>query len=339
MTISYLSSPRFLHDGYVLFQGLVNGPGTFDPSGDTVVWSDRSGLLQTVFRTGTPAPGMPSGILFTNARAVANAAGQMAISADTTYGLGGIGEPDSRGVWVERNGSLRLVAQSNTDAPGLFPSDRFYSFDKPAIDASGRVSFVATTLSYDAENQLVVRKGIWAEDSQFRLRLIASVDSSMDLRPRGGVSPADEVDYLGQRGGVGGLPIGYSDSGQLAYSMFFGGYLQNYGYWEQAAYVATADANGVLIASDFDVDGAVDADDLAAWRGAFGQLTRTGDASRDFQNDGFDFLAWQRQLGKVATATPVAAVPEPCGALLALAPILGVGICGRDSRREGAFRL
>jgi uncharacterized membrane protein len=69
-------------------------------------------------------------------------------------------------------------------------------------------------------------------------------------------------------------------------------------------------------AADFDVDGDVDEDDLAAWSGNFaktpGALRSQGDANTDGAVDGADFLLWQRQV--TASSAVSSAVPEP-GAL------------------------
>ncbi len=69
--------------------------------------------------------------------------------------------------------------------------------------------------------------------------------------------------------------------------------------------------------ADFDVDGDVDAADLAVWQSNFGLATAMrsqGDADRDGVVDGADFLAWQSQLIGAATAAATAPVPEPAGA-------------------------
>jgi hypothetical protein len=73
---------------------------------------------------------------------------------------------------------------------------------------------------------------------------------------------------------------------------------------------------------DFSGDGAVDAADLAVWRtnlGATGLQIDSmafGDADRDRDVDGDDFLLWQLLAGQTASA---AVVPEPAGLALALA--------------------
>ena len=89
--------------------------------------------------------------------------------------------------------------------------------------------------------------------------------------------------------------------------------------------------DGSLLASqgDFDYDGDVDADDLAAWQVSFGSTTGAavddGDADGDGDVDGQDYLSWQRNyepaLG-TESAAQTAVVPEPAsltgGALLAI---------------------
>jgi T5SS/PEP-CTERM-associated repeat protein len=74
-------------------------------------------------------------------------------------------------------------------------------------------------------------------------------------------------------------------------------------------------------AADFDEDGDVDGDDLAAWRHGFGGSGSAshgeGDADGDLDVDGADFLAWQRQLS-VAPVAVAASVPEPSACVVAM---------------------
>jgi len=87
--------------------------------------------------------------------------------------------------------------------------------------------------------------------------------------------------------------------------------------------------------ADFDGNGHVDYEDLThwhAWLGAAGTATREqGDADGDFDVDGNDFLVWQQLLGR--ELPPVAdAVPEPRGAWLATAGIIGALGVGQRRR-------
>jgi hypothetical protein len=108
---------------------------------------------------------------------------------------------------------------------------------------------------------------------------------------------------------------------------------------------------------DFNADGVVDAADLARWSAGFGVATGAllsqGDADRDRDVDGADFLVWQRHVGSGASVTAASApVPEPpTVALLSLAAVslraLRIGRRGKlrgatkkgpvDSKIDGAF--
>jgi hypothetical protein len=77
--------------------------------------------------------------------------------------------------------------------------------------------------------------------------------------------------------------------------------------------------NSSPLPADFNGDGAVDGDDLAAWTAGVGEGASklTGDADGDGDADGSDFLAWQQAIGTQVTtylATAATAVPEPFAA-------------------------
>jgi cytochrome c peroxidase len=94
----------------------------------------------------------------------------------------------------------------------------------------------------------------------------------------------------------------------------------------------------VQLAGDFDDNGAVDGDDLAVWKTAFGS-TNAADADGDDDSDGQDYLAWQRNFGltweDMATSlAATAAVPEPSAA--AILSIAGVALGAFHRRRRRA---
>ncbi len=62
--------------------------------------------------------------------------------------------------------------------------------------------------------------------------------------------------------------------------------------------------------ADFDIDGDVDADDLATLEAAYG-LSDAGDTDGDGDTDGTDFLFLQRDFDGPAPLSAVASVPEP----------------------------
>jgi hypothetical protein len=82
---------------------------------------------------------------------------------------------------------------------------------------------------------------------------------------------------------------------------------------------------------DFDGDGAVDGDDLAAWTADYGTSgPGLSDADGDGDADGADFLIWQRHVGASPLQTPT---PEPTAAALLVAAAWPL----RTRRRATAF--
>jgi hypothetical protein len=84
--------------------------------------------------------------------------------------------------------------------------------------------------------------------------------------------------------------------------------------------------------ADFDGNGAVDAEDLAAWRGDFG-LTEAGDgADADFDADvdGADFLIWQQQTGQPHATTLAGFVAEPTACQLTLLAGVALPMANRN---------
>jgi len=89
---------------------------------------------------------------------------------------------------------------------------------------------------------------------------------------------------------------------------------------------------------DFNLDGIVDAADLAQWQGDFGQ-NGDSDADNDNDSDGADFLAWQRHFGSGSTAMGWAAeVPEPSTVLLSVISATILGHIANRLRRESLRR-
>jgi hypothetical protein len=90
-------------------------------------------------------------------------------------------------------------------------------------------------------------------------------------------------------------------------------------------------------ATDFNLDGVVDANDLPVWKAGYGGTApagiANGDANDDNIVDGADFLAWQRS---VAAAATMGAAPEPSSALLGAIAAAALGRCASLGRRRCA---
>ncbi|WP_428306788.1 peptidylprolyl isomerase [Lacipirellula sp.] len=86
-------------------------------------------------------------------------------------------------------------------------------------------------------------------------------------------------------------------------------------------------------AGDFNIDGKVDAADLAVLKADFGSTTKAeADANGNGRVDGADFLIWQRTFGQnfgAPAAAAVAAVPEPAAATLAFLAVIGCSLARR----------
>ncbi|WP_428303707.1 glycoside hydrolase family 76 protein [Lacipirellula sp.] len=93
---------------------------------------------------------------------------------------------------------------------------------------------------------------------------------------------------------------------------------------------------------DFNADGVVDADDLARWKGGFGltgsALLSQGDADRDRDVDGADFLIWQRHFGEqTLVSTAFTTVPEPHSLALIGLAIVAAGACQKSNRTQANY--
>jgi arabinogalactan endo-1,4-beta-galactosidase len=102
--------------------------------------------------------------------------------------------------------------------------------------------------------------------------------------------------------------------------------LSGLGVWESGRYgwfdssgnlLPTIDAfaglNPLPTPGDFNGDGVVDGEDLAAWQSAFGEVGAglAADGDDDGNVDGADFLLWQQALSAMPANAPSAAIPEP----------------------------
>ncbi len=221
------------------------------------------------------------------------------------------GDPNTliNGIWGEGIGEgLRQIALEGMSAPG---TDELFGSAlgrKLAFNNRSQVAFSAI----DSSNRL----GIWAEDTQGNLHLIARVGSPLDIDQQSSTNDLRTVTYLefvGERG--------FNDRGQVAFSVRFedgsGGL-----FVSDLVAVTTSISTG-----DFNNDGAVNELDYLEWKNSFGLSVGLGEGADGNNNgiiDAADYTIWRDSLGSKSTAGYLAsrpspeAVPEPLSILLAL---------------------
>lgn len=178
----YPDLPKLNDAGQIGFWANVTGPGIHNMN-DWGVWSDASGSLSLVARSGSPAPGTSAGVNFDGLifQSGFNAAGQSAFSAFVTGP--GVDPSNDFGIWSEGSGSLALVARNGSPAPGVPSGVTFRDFVYPvAFNDAGKTAFVGfvTGTGVDQSNEL----GIWSEGSG-SLELVARQGSAAPGTPSG----------------------------------------------------------------------------------------------------------------------------------------------------------
>jgi T5SS/PEP-CTERM-associated repeat protein/autotransporter-associated beta strand protein len=144
---------------------------------------------------------------------------------------------------------------------------------------------------------------------------------------------------MGTFADITGLPANWSAAIDYAYAGT--DLLGRVGTGNDLAVTLNAPNPGVYLGADFNEDGFVDGNDLAAWQAEFGrEMDAThahGDANEDGGVNGTDVLIWQQQLGKspiLSTELAGTIVPELTSWALAL-----FGLGGGFLRRRGLRRL
>ena len=103
--------------GQTAFIAFLTGSGV-DSTNSSGIWSEGSGTLELVARSGSQAPGTPNGVNFNGSpsffRPVLNTAGQTAFFAYLTSSS----DNRTRGIWSEATGDLNLVARPRQSSSG-----------------------------------------------------------------------------------------------------------------------------------------------------------------------------------------------------------------------------
>jgi hypothetical protein len=155
------------NNGQTTFSARLIG-SEIDSSNDRGIWSDRSGNVALIARTGDPAPGMSEGVAFSELANLSSNNAAVAFSATLTGDEINFSRFDN--IWSYRSGNLELVARRGVPAPGIDGDVEYGSISGPRLDGAGNVSFFGELSGgIDQTN----RWGIWSQRSgglELRLR-------------------------------------------------------------------------------------------------------------------------------------------------------------------------
>jgi hypothetical protein len=221
-----LGGPAFNNAGQTAFASFVTGGGV-DSTNSGGIWLGASGSLALVARSGSPAPGTPTGVNFATISGhvpALNDAGQLAFKAALTGA--GVNSTNNFGLWSGAPGSLELIARTGDHAPGTEDGVVFRSFTNVVdntgpgwmLNAAGQTAFNAQLIGSDGVS---AGSGIWATDRSGVLQLVARRGDLLEVAP-GDFRTITGVTFVVDRfanptGNSDGEPSAFNNLGQLAF--------------------------------------------------------------------------------------------------------------------------
>jgi hypothetical protein len=144
--------------GHVAIYDLVTGSGV-TTSNNRGIWTDASGVLTRVVRSGTQAPGAATGVNFAIITPVPqfNDAGNVLFFSSLTGA--GVHSGNDQGVWLYAAGSTSLIAREGSPAPGTPAGVTFDNFSGGGLNMAGQTVIYAGLAgdSVDSTND----SGLW----------------------------------------------------------------------------------------------------------------------------------------------------------------------------------
>jgi hypothetical protein len=218
---SSFSAPALNSNGQTAFRATLTG-SSVSGMNNQGIWSETSGALAPVVRSGSQAAGAANGVNYSAFDApVLNDNGRTAFRATLTGS--GVDGTNDQGIWSEGLGSMALVAREGGHAPGTPSGVSFNDFTHPVLNAPGLVAFSAGLRGngVTASNN----RGIWATDVNGLLRLIVRTGDQLEVAP-GDIRTVNLLRVIipTGTGHQSGLPSSFNDVGQIAFfASFVGG--------------------------------------------------------------------------------------------------------------------
>jgi hypothetical protein len=226
---TFVTNPVINKEGAIAFSADLHvGPGGVTTENAAGIWSDKSGQLDLVIRGGDSAPALRPGAKFSYFQAVdLNNSGDISFNAKLQPFVAGLDDPNDSGIWLKSGETLQLVAQEGSHAPGTPAGVVFEDLASGYTDASlngrGRVAFAGILKSDGSLVTEANNDGIWAQDQNGVLRLIAREEDVIDVAP----GPAEDLRTIASLhfNSVGndddGQSVSFNDAGQVAYFATF----------------------------------------------------------------------------------------------------------------------
>lgn len=218
----YFFGPPATNDsGAVAFWATLSSGGE-----DNGIWSDASGNLALVARTGQQAAGTGFGVRFKDLsfgeRMMMDGLGQTYFEA--TLEGAGVSTANDRGFWRENQGNLSLLAREGDVAPGLGQTANFSALSSLVVNSGGQFAFIGnvTGSGIDSTNN----RGLWASDLEGDLHLLVRRGEQFNIS--GDLNSPDWrtisnvfMESPGYSGGEDGHRNHFNNQGQLAFRLSF----------------------------------------------------------------------------------------------------------------------
>jgi len=217
--------------GQTAFGAFLTGSGV-DSDNKRGVWSEGSGSLDLIARSGSSAPGTETDVEFSGfGSPLLNDAGLTAFTASLIGDS--VDVTNGRGIWSETAGNLDLIVRSGNQAPGTPSGANFEDFGTPALNANGQLAFIAGLFiprqierdgpiigdpnsGVDSTND----DGLWATDIEGTLHLIAREGDLLEVGPND-FRTILSLDFEANTGNGDGRPSGFNNRGQIAFAASF----------------------------------------------------------------------------------------------------------------------
>jgi hypothetical protein len=242
------------HEGQIAFDAWLTGGDVVDGVDDEGLWSNVSGSLELVARSGSPAADAPAGVnygLFSESSfPLLNDSGQLAFHA----GLAGSGVDSSNneGIWLGEPSDLMLVARRGEQAPDTPSGVNFAHLHYPSLNSAGQIAFRAdlTGDGVDSTNG----RGIWATDHEGALQLIARTGEQLEVAADD-LRTLSNLDFIPVSGNSDNRRSAFNNLGQLAFwASFTDG--------SEGVFVSNLVASLPMLLGDYNNNGTVEQADL-----------------------------------------------------------------------------